>query len=67
MRRPWRKRGLARALIALSLQAQKTERMTESALGVDSENLSGATRVYEDCGFRVVKRDTFYRKSLLVS
>lgn len=64
VRRPWRRRGLARALIAHSLRAQKAEGMTESALGVDSENLSGATRVYEDCGFRVVKRMTVYRKPL---
>ncbi len=64
VRRPWRKQGLARALIARSLSAQKELGMTESALGVDSENLSGATRVYEDCGFRVVKRHTTYRKPL---
>jgi mycothiol synthase len=64
VRRPWRRRGLARALIARSLYAQKEQGMTESALGVDSENLSGATRVYEDCGFRVVRRSTVYRKPL---
>jgi mycothiol synthase len=64
VRRPWRRRGLARALIALSLKKQKEEGMTESALGVDSQNLSGATRVYEDCGFRVVKQHTTYRKPL---
>lgn len=62
VRRPWRKRGLARALIALSLQTQKARGMTESMLGVDSENLSGATRIYETCGFRVTKRSTIYRK-----
>jgi ribosomal protein S18 acetylase RimI-like enzyme len=64
VRRPWRRRGLARALIVRSLQAQKEAGLTESALGVDSENLSGALRVYEDCGFRVVKRETIYRKPL---
>ncbi|MBI5962815.1 MAG: GNAT family N-acetyltransferase [Chloroflexi bacterium] len=64
VRRPWRKRGLARALIVRSLQAQKEQGMTESALGVDTENLSGATHVYEDCGFRVIKRNTIYRKPL---
>jgi len=67
VRRPFRRRGLARALIARSLQAQKQAGMTESALGVDSENLSGATRVYEDCGFRVVKRTTIYRKPLVLT
>lgn len=65
VRRPWRRRGLARALISRSLRAQKEAGMRESALWVDSENLSGATRVYEDCGFRVVKRTTVYRKMLL--
>lgn len=64
VRRPWRKRGLARALIAQSLHVQKEQGMTESALGADSENISGATRVYEDCGFQVTKRNTIYRKPL---
>lgn len=64
VRRPWRKRGLARALIAISLQVQKEQGMTHSALGVDSQNLSGATRVYEDCGFRVTKQGTTHRKPL---
>jgi mycothiol synthase len=67
VRRPFRRRGLARALIAQSLRAQKQAGMTESALGVDSENLSGATKVYEDCGFRVVKRTTVYRKPFLMT
>jgi mycothiol synthase len=67
VRRPFRRRGLARALIARSLRAQKQAGMTESALGVDSENLSGATKVYEDCGFRVVKKMTVYRKPLLMT
>ena len=64
VRRPWRKRGLARALIVSSLRLQKEQGMTESALGADSENISGATRVYEDCGFQVTKRSTIYRKPL---
>ncbi len=64
VRRPWRRRGLARALIVRSLQAQKAAGMTESALGVDSQNISGATRVYEDCGFQVVKRSAVYKKAL---
>ncbi len=64
VRRPWRRQGLARALIALSLESQKEQGMTESVLGVDSENWSGANRLYEDCGFQVVKRHSIYRKSL---
>ncbi len=64
VRRPWRRRGLAKALIALSLTVQKEQGMTESTLRVDSENLSGANRLYETCGFRVVKRHSVYRKPL---
>lgn len=62
--RAWRRRGLARALIARSLLAQKSAGMSESALVVDSENTSGATRLYENCGFELVRRECIYRKSL---
>ncbi len=61
-RRQWRQRGLARALIARSLQRQKELGMTESSLGVDAENLSGALNLYKSMGFQVVKRFTTYRK-----
>lgn len=64
--RPWRGRGLARALIARSLSLLAQEGMSESALAVDGENLTGANRVYADCGFHVVKRNTVYRKPLEV-
>lgn len=64
VRRPYRRRGLARALIAESLRVQRAHGMTESALTVDTENLTGATRIYEDCGFSVESRATSYRKSL---
>jgi len=60
----WRRRGLARALIALSLQTQKNAGMTESALAADSDSTSGVTRLYESCGFQIVKRNTIYRKPL---
>jgi ribosomal protein S18 acetylase RimI-like enzyme len=60
--RAWRRRGLARALISRSLQAQKAAGMSESALAADSDSASGVTRLYESCGFQIVKRDTIYRK-----
>ena len=62
--RSWRKRGAASALICRSLQAQKAAGMTESALVVDTDNPSGATRLYESCGFQIFKRDTLYRKPM---
>ena len=64
VRRPWRKRGLAHSMITHSLRKQKELGMTESALNVDTENLSGATRIYEECGFQIVKTNPIYRKPL---
>jgi len=64
VRRPWRKRGLARALIVRSLRILKEHGMAEAALGADAENTSGAIRVYKDCGFEVVKQNVIYRKPI---
>ena len=64
VRRPWRNRGVARALIGLSLQAIKERGMTEAALQVDSDSPDGAPRLYEACGFQVVKRSSQYRKPM---
>jgi ribosomal protein S18 acetylase RimI-like enzyme len=58
----WRRRGVARALITRSLQAQKAAGMRESALVADSDSTSNVIRLYESCGFQIVKRDTMYRK-----
>jgi len=64
VRRPWRRRGLARALIAASFPLLRARGMTEAALGVDTENVTGALRVYEGCGFVAVSRNAIYRKPL---
>jgi ribosomal protein S18 acetylase RimI-like enzyme len=64
VRRPWRRMGVARALINLSLQALKERGMEEAALGVHVENPNGAFALYESCGFRVVLMDTEYRKPM---
>ena len=64
VRRPYRRRGLARAMIAESLRTLKARGMTQAALNVDSENLSGATRLYAACGFVVESTWLSYRKPL---
>jgi ribosomal protein S18 acetylase RimI-like enzyme len=38
--------------------------MTEGMLGVDTQNPSGALRVYESMGFVPVSRGTTYRKTM---
>lgn len=64
VRRPWRRRGVARALIAASFPLLRARGMTEAALGVDTQNPSGALRLYESCGFRPVSRTIEYRRPL---
>ncbi len=62
-RRPWRKRGIASALISRSLAILRDRGMTVAALGVDTENPNGALGLYERFGFRPVRTWAFYRKS----
>jgi mycothiol synthase len=62
VRRPWRRRGVASALIVASLAALRDRGLEEAALGVDAENPSGALHVYEALGFRRAKADVMYQK-----
>jgi len=64
VRRAWRRRGIARALVAESLRVLRDAGMTSAGLGVDAENPHGALGVYEVSGFRVVRTDRVYRKPL---
>lgn len=64
VRLPWRRRGLASALIALSLHMHREMHMQEAALGVDTENSNGALNLYTRMGFQVEKRLTVYHKPL---
>jgi mycothiol synthase len=50
-RRPWRKRGLASALLADSLAAAAADGKATASLGVDTANPTGAVGVYERLGF----------------
>jgi len=38
--------------------------MTEGALGVDTQNVSGALRLYESVGFRPESKSTLWRKPM---
>ncbi len=64
VRRPWRKRGLGRALLVESMRLIKARGMTEAQLGVDTENPSGALGLYESVGFKPVQTFMAYRKAL---
>ncbi len=64
VRRPWRKRGVATALLCAAMHAFKAEGLQHAMLGVDTENLSGALRVYERVGFKPVKRFMQFQKTV---
>jgi mycothiol synthase len=63
-RRPWRRRGLASALIARSLARLRERGVTSAALGVDADNPSGALGLYEGLGFVIRYRSIAWRKAL---
>jgi mycothiol synthase len=64
VRRPWRKRGLAKALLACAMRKLIELGMHEAALGVDTQNPNGALGLYESMGFKPVKRWVTYRKAI---
>lgn len=64
VRRPWRRRGLGRAVVMRSLGILRDRGMTSAGLGVDADNANEALRLYVDCGFEVESRSTAYRKPL---
>jgi mycothiol synthase len=63
-RRPWRRRGLARALIAKSMILLRERGMTSAALGVDADNPTGALGLYRDAGFEVFEQFNAWRKPM---
>jgi mycothiol synthase len=62
--RAWRGRGLGRALLVRSIEVLRQRGMTEVVLEVDTDNLTGALRLYEGVGFRTLSQDTVYRKPI---
>ncbi len=64
VRRPWRRRGLAAALVARSLVVLRDAGMDSAMLGVDADNPTGALGIYERAGFVVATRATAYRKPM---
>lgn len=66
-RRPWRGRGIARALITSTLREFRARGLTESALTVDAQNPTGAVHLYELMGFRVEAHSVEWRRPLDVA
>lgn len=64
VRQPWRKHGLASALLAKGLQVLMDQGMVEAELGVDTENESGAHGFYQRMGYQTFSTDIWFRKPM---
>lgn len=64
VRRAWRGRGTARALLRHSFAAFYERGRPVVDLHADAENLTGAMRLYEGAGMHVVERNVEYEKEL---
>jgi mycothiol synthase len=62
VRRPWRRRGLGLALLLRSFGQFYERGEQRVCLSVDSENPSGATRLYERAGMHVEREEVLYEK-----
>jgi mycothiol synthase len=64
VRRAWRKRGLGEALLLHSFAELYNRGKKTIGLGVDAENPTGATRLYEKAGMHVAAEYVIYEKEL---
>jgi len=62
--REWRRQGIASALLCASMQAFVKDGLEYAGLGVDTENLSGALRIYERNGFVPINRNINFSKTV---
>lgn len=67
VRRPYRKQGLAKALITRAMNTLKSEGMTEASLFVDTLNPNGALGLYESLGYREHRKFVIYRKEVRIA
>lgn len=62
--RPWRKRGLGKALLLHTFEEFLRRGKKRVGLGVDAGNLTGALRLYENVGMYVARQYDRYEKEL---
>jgi ribosomal protein S18 acetylase RimI-like enzyme len=64
VRKPWRRRGLAEALLRRSFSELYARGKRRTGLGVDAQNVTGALRVYERVGMRATIRFGIWQRDL---
>ena len=63
VRPPWRRRGLATALLLHAFHELRARGCERVGLGVDAENVTGAVALYESVGMRQARRSEIYEKA----
>lgn len=64
VRGPWRRAGLGRALLQHAFREFHARGFERVVLGVDASSLTGAERLYENAGMKVVRQFDFFEKHL---
>jgi ribosomal protein S18 acetylase RimI-like enzyme len=64
VRKQWRRQGLGRALLLHCFHEFRRRGFHAAALGVDAESLTGANKLYENAGMRVVRQSDVYEKAI---
>jgi ribosomal protein S18 acetylase RimI-like enzyme len=64
VRPPWRRRGIALALLRHAFRELRTRGRPRAGLGVDAESTTGALELYERAGMRIVRQYDVYEKVL---
>lgn len=64
VRRPWRKRGLGLALLRQTFGEFYRRGKRKVGLGVDASSLTGATRLYERAGMKILRAYNVYEKEI---
>lgn len=64
VRRPWRQRGVASALMLSAMGALRERGFETAVLAVDADNPNGAVGVYERIGFRRVRGGTILERPM---
>ena len=64
VRERWRRRGLGRALLLHAFREFRRRGWDRASLGVDSENPTDATRLYESVGMRVESEHVTFERQL---
>jgi ribosomal protein S18 acetylase RimI-like enzyme len=60
VKRPYRGKGLAKALLATSFNAFRDAGLTHTMIGVDDENPTGAFRLYQNLGYEAIHGTTTF-------